>query len=213
MFTLALLLGMGCAPYVHSPPGRTLPLESPKALFPRETEFQVEGGGLGGAEIGLPSLKLRVRHGIVKHLDANAEFNFGKIRADHWFRFVGANPYVFAVRVGVKYAFIDHVAITGGVALGGWAGGSFASPDISLLLGYETPHLTPPSVLLGFGFRSANADQAAQVANASSRRDRLARAQPLYVLLHAPCRLRRGAHFKRCRGAIGCWGTRRYRFA
>jgi len=96
MFTLALLLGMGCAPYVHSPPGRTLPLESPKALFPRETEFQVEGGGLGGAEIGLPSFKLRVRHGIVKHLDANAEFNFGKIRADHWFRFVGANPYVFA---------------------------------------------------------------------------------------------------------------------
>ena len=148
--TLALLLGLGCSPYVHSPPGRTFPLESPKALFPRETGVQVEGGGVGGAEIGAPGFTLRVRHGIVKGLDGSAEFNFGKIRPDDQYRFAGAKPYVFAGRIGVKYAFIDHVAIVAGVGLGGWAGGGFASPDIALILGYENPYVVPFATIGGY---------------------------------------------------------------
>lgn len=150
MFVSALLLGMGCAPYLHSPPGRTFPLESPKALFPRETGVQAEGGGLVGADVGVPGFTLRVRHGIVKGLDGSAEFNFGKIRPDGQLQFVGASPSLFVGRIGVKYAFIDHVAITAGVGLGGWAGGGFASPDISLILGYENQYVVPFFTIGGY---------------------------------------------------------------
>lgn len=150
VFILGLFLGIGCSPYVHSPPGRTFPLESPKALFPRETGLQIEGGGFLGADIGVPGFTLRARHGIVKGLDGSAEFNFGSIRPDDQLQFVGANPYVFAGRVGVKYAIIDHIAIRAGVALGGWAGGGFASPDISLILGYENRYVVPFATVGGF---------------------------------------------------------------
>jgi len=43
----------------------------------------------------------------------------------------------------LKYAIIDHVALTGGVAVGGWAGGAFVSPDLSLILAYENPAAVP----------------------------------------------------------------------
>lgn len=134
---------LGCAPYVHSPPGRSLPLETSKTLHPRETGVQFEGGGGAGADIGVPGFTLRVRHGLVKHLDASAEFNFSSIRPDSSYRFEGANPFVFSGRIGVKYAIIDHVALTAGCAVGSWAGGGFVSPDLSLILAYENPYFIP----------------------------------------------------------------------
>jgi len=132
-----------CSPYVHSPPGRSLPLESSKALYPRETGLQFEGGGSTGADIGVPGFSLRVRHGIVKQLDGSAEFNFSSIRPDANRDFVGANQFLMTGRIGLKYAIIDHVALTGGVAVGGWAGGAFVSPDLSLILAYENPAAVP----------------------------------------------------------------------
>ena len=141
---IPLLLAISaCSPYVHSPPGRSLPLESSKTLYPRETGMQFEGGGAVGADIGAPGFTLRVRHGIVKHLDGSAEFNFASIRPDDDFRFEGANPFVFSGRVGIKYAIIDHVALTAGCAVGSWAGGGFVSPDLSLILAYENPYVVP----------------------------------------------------------------------
>ena len=143
VLTVLLLLGLGCSPYVHSPPGRTFPLESSKTLYPRETGVQLEAGGALGADIGLPGFSLRVRHGIVEHLDGNAEFNFASIRADNHYHFDGANPFVFSGRVGLKYAIIDHVALAAGCAVGAWAGGGFVSPDLSLILAYENPAAIP----------------------------------------------------------------------
>lgn len=69
-FTLVLMLLSGCLAYVHSPSGRSIPLESSKALYKRETGVQVEAGGGIGADVGLPGFDLRVRHGIVDKLDA-----------------------------------------------------------------------------------------------------------------------------------------------
>ena len=138
-----LLLFVGCSPYVHSPPGRTFPLESSKALYPRETGIQFEGGGTAGADVGVPGFSLRVRHGIVKQLDGSAEFNFSSIRPDDSREFLGASQFLMTGRIGLKYAIIDHVAITGGVAVGGWAGGAFVSPDLSLIVAYENPKAVP----------------------------------------------------------------------
>ncbi|MBT8452444.1 MAG: hypothetical protein KJO40_10795 [Deltaproteobacteria bacterium] len=150
LLTSLLLFGVGCSPYVHSPPGRTMPLESPKALHVRETGVQVEGGAMGAAELGMPGFSVRVRHGIVKQLDGSAEFNFGSIRPDKSFRFVGANPFVFSGRIGVKYAIIDHVALTAGCSLGSWAGGAFVSPDMSLIVGYENRYVVPFATIGGY---------------------------------------------------------------
>lgn len=127
-----------------------MPLESPKALHVRETGVQFEGGGIVGADLGMPGFTLRVRHGIVKQLDGSAEFNFSSIRPDESFRFVGANPFVFSGRIGVKYAIIDHVALTAGCSLGSWAGGGFVSPDMSLILGFENRYVVPFASVGGY---------------------------------------------------------------
>jgi hypothetical protein len=140
--TFLLLVLIGCSPYVHSPPGRSLPLETPKALNPRETGVQVEGGGTVGQYVHLAGATLRVRHGLVKGLDGNVEGGFERIRVssstyridDRW---------LFTGRIGFKYAPIDHFAIRAGVAGGGWTGGGFVSPDVSLIAGYENPYCVP----------------------------------------------------------------------
>ena len=154
---VVFLLLFGCSPYVHSPPGRTFPLESSKALYPRETGIQFEGGGTAGADVGVPGFSLRVRHGIVKQLDGSAEFNFSSIRPDDNREFLGANQFLMTGRIGLKYAIVDHVAITGGVALGGWAGGAFVSPDLSLIVAYENPRAVPFFSLGGWTSHPFNA--------------------------------------------------------
>jgi hypothetical protein len=143
ILAVGVVLLSSCSPYVHSPPGRSVPLESSKALYPRETGLQFEGGGSAGADVGVPGFSLRVRHGIVKQLDGSAEFNFSSIRPDENREFVDASHFLMTGRVGLKYAIIDHVALTGGVAIGGWAGGAFVSPDLSLILAYENPKAVP----------------------------------------------------------------------
>ena len=143
---------LSCSPYVHSPPGRSFPLESSKALYPRETGVQVEGGGSAGGEVGVPGFTLRVRHGIVKQLDGSAEFNFESVRPNGDLSFAGANHFLMSGRIGLKYAIIDHIAITGGCAVGGWAGGAFVSPDISLILAWENPYAIP--FITGGGYTS-----------------------------------------------------------
>lgn len=137
-----LVLLFGCLPYVHSPSGRSFPLEAPKALNPRETGLQIEGGGAGGESVALGGLTARVRHGLVKGLDGNFEAGYQRIRvtdADYSLD----NRNLFTARLGIKYAFIDHVAFTLGLAGGGWTGGGFVGPDASLILGYENPYCVP----------------------------------------------------------------------
>ena len=116
----------GCSPYVHSPPGRSFPLEAAKALNPRETGIQVEGGGAAGEEVGLGGITARVRHGIVKGLDGNFEAGFQRFRITDG-EFTLQNRNIFTARFGIKYAVIDHVAFTLGlVGVAGRVGDSSA---------------------------------------------------------------------------------------
>ncbi len=137
-----------CSPYVHSPPGRTFPLESAKALNPGEVGVQIEGGGGGNSDVGLPGFTARARYGAVDRLDVNGEIAFLRIRPDGEVPAIDSRPFVLTGRLGLKYAFIEHIAITGGLAAGGWAGGSFLSPDLSLILSYENRYVVP---FLDFG--------------------------------------------------------------
>lgn len=137
-----LVLLFGCSPYVHSPAGRSFPLEAAKALNPRETGFQVEGGGGFGDEVNLGGLTARVRHGLVKGLDGSFEAGFQRFRINEN-DYQISNRNIFTARLGIKYAPIDHVALVAGLAGGGWTGGGFISPDASLILGYENPYCVP----------------------------------------------------------------------
>ena len=138
----ALALASGCVAYVHSPSGRSFPLESSKTLYKRETGMQVEAGGGLEAGVGLPGFNVRVRHGIVDKLDGSAEFGYQRIRTED-FHLATSDRNIFTGRLGIKYAMIDHIALTAGLAAGGWAGGSFLSPDLSMIFAYENPYCVP----------------------------------------------------------------------
>mgnify|MGYP001820475794 FL=1 len=145
-----VVLLFGCSPYVHSPAGRTFPLEAPKALNPRETGVQVEGGWGFGEYVNRWGLTARVRHGLVKGLDGNAEFGYQRVRvSSNGFQL--PNPNIYTGRLGIKYAPIDHVALAVGLAGGGWTGGGFISPDVSLIVGYENPYCVPFFDIGGYG--------------------------------------------------------------
>jgi len=144
-----LVLLFGCAPYVHSPSVRSFPLEAAKALNPRETGIQVEGGGGGGEYVNLGGISVRVRHGLAKGLDGSVEGNFQRFNiTDEDYALQNRN--IFAGRLGIKYAFIDHVALAVGFGGGGWTGGGFIGPDASLIFGYENPYCVPFVDIGGF---------------------------------------------------------------
>jgi len=121
-----LVLLFGCAPYVHLPSVRSFPLEAAKALNPRETGIQVEGGGGGGEYVNLGGISVRVRHGLAKGLDGSIEGSFQRFKITDE-DYSQNNRNIFAGRLGIKYAFIDHVALTLGFGGGGWTGGGFMS--------------------------------------------------------------------------------------
>ncbi|MDH3483364.1 MAG: hypothetical protein OEM16_03980 [Myxococcales bacterium] len=139
---LGLMLVSGCIAYVHSPPGRSFPLETSKALYKRETGIQLEAGGGVGADVGLPGFNLRVRHGIVDKLDGSFELGYLRIKTDGP-NLANSDRNLVTGRLGVKYEIIKHIAVTAGVAGGAWAGGTFVSPDVSLILAWENPYVVP----------------------------------------------------------------------
>ena len=154
--SLLALLG-GCLAYVHSPPGRSFPLESPKTLYERETGIQLEAGGGIGTGVGLPGFTARVRHGIVDTLDVHAELNYQRIRTQD-FDLASPDRNIFTGRAGLKYAPIEHIAFTAGLAAGGWGGGPFLSPDLKLILGYENRFVVPFVDVGGYTSHPARAD-------------------------------------------------------
>lgn len=156
--TLFLVLLGGCLAYVHSPPGRSFPLESPKTLYERETGVQFEAGGGIGHGVGLPGVNLRLRHGIVDKLDANAELGYQRIRTED-FDLASSDRNLVTGRVGLKYAPIEHVAFTTGLAVGGWGGGAFLSPDLKLILGYENRFVVPFVDVGGYTSHPVGANQ------------------------------------------------------
>lgn len=156
--TLLLALLGGCLAYVHSPPGRSFPLESPKTLHQRETGIQLEAGGGIEAGVGLPGFNVRVRHGIIDKLDGSAEFGYQRIRTEGFY-IASSDRNVFTGRLGLKYAPIEHIAFTAGLAAGGWGGGAFLSPDLKLILGYENRFVVPFVDVGGFTSHPLRADE------------------------------------------------------
>ncbi|MGB8332300.1 MAG: hypothetical protein WCE62_19405 [Polyangiales bacterium] len=139
---LGLVFLSGCVAYVHSPPGRSFPLESAKALYKRETGVQVEAGGGVNADIGLPGVTVRVRHGIVDKLDGSFEMGYQHINTEGP-NLANADRNLGTARLGVKYEIIEQIAVTAGLGGGIWAGGTFLSPDVSLIVAWENPYCVP----------------------------------------------------------------------
>lgn len=139
--TIALLL-TACSPHAFSPPGRTLPLETAAAVGAGNTGVQLEGGT--SAELLGPALvhgTARVRHGVGEHTDLNVEGNFTYfLDGDEQ---VDVHRGIYSGRLGIKHAFGEHFALTGGIAAGGSAGGAFLSPDLGFIAGFENPYVVP----------------------------------------------------------------------
>ncbi|MFT5355026.1 MAG: hypothetical protein ACI9KE_002239 [Polyangiales bacterium] len=139
---VAALLLTACSPHAFSPPGRTLPLETAAAVGVGNTAVQLEGGI--SAQVlgpGVVTASARVRHGVGEQTDLNVEGNFAY--------FVDGDPQIdmhrgiYSGRIGLKHAFGEHFALTGGVGAGGSAAGAFISPDFGFILSFENPYVVP----------------------------------------------------------------------
>ena len=138
----SLLILCACSPHPFSPPGRTLPLETAAAVGAGNTGVQLEGGI--STEVlgpGVVHATARVRHGVGEQTDINAEGNFVYYIDDD--EQVEAHRGIYSGRIGVKHAFGQHFALTGGLAAGGSAGGGFFSPDFGFIGSFENPYVVP----------------------------------------------------------------------
>ncbi len=143
-----LLLATGCNHHVFSPPARPLPLESVAPVGTGRVGIGLEGaihGTLFGPSASSGSARVRVSphedvdvslEGHVIHID-------GDPAAD-----VSQNAY--AVRVGAKVRALPWLAVTGGAGGGLHAAGTFASPDLGVIGGWENPYAVPYLSLRGF---------------------------------------------------------------
>lgn len=138
----AALMLSACTPHAFSPPGRTLPLETAAAIGAGNTGIQLEGGG--SVELLGPGVvhgTARVRHGVGENTDLNVEGNFAYfVDGDDQ---IETHRGIYSGRFGLKHAFGEHFALTGGVAGGGSAGGGFVSPDVGFIVSYENPYVVP----------------------------------------------------------------------
>jgi hypothetical protein len=137
----AILLAGGCAPFIHSPPGRLLGLDTAQTLEKGQTGIQVVGGGGGdGVDVSFGGIAARVRHGLAKQLDGRLELSVLKLNPED--PLIGGEV-IYGVGTGIKYAFNPHFAFSVDVTGGGWVGGGFISPELKLIAGYENPAAVP----------------------------------------------------------------------
>ncbi|MDH3625998.1 MAG: hypothetical protein OES69_06740 [Myxococcales bacterium] len=137
---VVLLWASGCSPFIHSPPGRPIALDTAQTLAKGETGIQVVGGGGGELDLGFGGIAARVRHGFAKKLDGRLELSALKLNPEE--PLVGTE-WIFSAGTGIKYAFNPHFAFSVDVTGGGWEGGGFISPELKLIAGYENPHAVP----------------------------------------------------------------------
>lgn len=135
-----LLWASGCSPFVHSPPGRLLALDTARALEKGETGIQVVGGGGGEGDLAFGGAAVQVRHGVGKNLDLRFNVSALKLAPDE--RLIGSEG-VFSAGTGIKYAFNPYFAFSVDVTGGGWQGGGFVSPELKLIAAYENSAAVP----------------------------------------------------------------------
>ncbi len=141
ILALLLLWANGCTPYVHSPPGRLIALDTAQTLAKGETGIRVVGGGGGGdGDLEFGGLAARVRHGLANKLDVRIDLSALKLIPEE--PLVGTE-WILSAGTGIKYAFNPHFAFSVDVTGGGWEGGGFISPELKLITGYENPYAVP----------------------------------------------------------------------
>ncbi len=129
-FALATVLLAGCA-VAYSGPLRTIPLETAETVLSGRVGVGVSGGA-HAASIGHASGRVHV--GVAPGLDLSAEGSW-----------VGtARESMFGIgHAGIRHRIDTHVALTGGVGLGGGIWGLYGGPDLGVIVAYENPEIVP----------------------------------------------------------------------
>lgn len=135
-----LLFVGGCAPFIHSPPGRLLALDTAQTLEKGQTGIQLVGGGAVEGDVSSGGIAARVRHGLAESLDGRLELSVLKLNPGD--PIIGSEV-IFSLGTGIKYAFNPHFAFSVDVTGGGWEGGGFVGPELNLIAAYENPHAVP----------------------------------------------------------------------
>lgn len=145
LLALVACLGLSaCSPYLHSPPGRMVPLEAAKAL--PKGDFAIQAALGGGGEFWGPSIgagSLQGRYGFGHRVEGALEAGFAFIgnRSAHWD--TDASQALYSVRAGFKYELASWFALQAGLGGGGSAGGGYLSPDAGIIFSYQGRVLVP----------------------------------------------------------------------
>jgi hypothetical protein len=137
----AIVFVCACSPRVFSPPTGTIPIESARPVGEGKVGIRAEGTR-GGAVFGpdIYSARASASYGINEQLDVNIAPSLLWVGGS---RSGDSHPGSYALRGGLKYARVKHVALTGGLGAGGSAAGAFVSPDLGGVLAWENPYLVP----------------------------------------------------------------------
>ncbi|MGB5349293.1 MAG: hypothetical protein WBN10_06805 [Polyangiales bacterium] len=139
-----------CYPYLHSPPGRMVPVEAAKAL--PKGDVAIAGalsGGVGTLGPALGAGTLQGRCGFGHGFEGAVEAGFAVIgrRDSDWN--TSASHALFSARTGFKYEAASWFAVQAGFGGGGSAAGGYVSPDAGIIFSYQGDHVVP---LLAAGF-------------------------------------------------------------
>lgn len=138
----------GCNHHVHSPPARALPLESVAPVGRDRVGLALEGaahGELFGPGVSSGASRLRVS----PHDDVDISVE-GTVMHVQGRPAKAIDQNIYAVRLGAKYRALSWLALTGGLGGGVHAAGTFASPDLGVIAGYENPYAVPYFAWRGF---------------------------------------------------------------
>lgn len=133
-----------CSPYLHSPPARTIPLETAAALPKGDFGFQAAGGG--GSALWGPKLgggTVQARFGVGRNFEVAGEGSALRIgrQDDEWSS--NARATIFAGRTGFKYSPTSWFAVQAGFGGGTSAAGGFISPDGGVIFSYQNKVAIP----------------------------------------------------------------------
>lgn len=141
---LLIACGAGCAPYLHSPPARMVPIEAAKSL--NKGDFAVQGALAGGSAVFGPSIgagTAQGRYGFGRGFEGAAEVAFATLgqRSNTWT--TNAKRSMFATRAGFKYEAASWFAVQAGFGGGVSAAGGFISPDAGVIFSYQGKRVVP----------------------------------------------------------------------
>lgn len=142
--TVAAPVLSGCTLHLHSPPARTLPLETARVL--EDGKYAVQ---LSAADHGLDfdnnaiSGTATVRRGFGDGWEGSVEASAIKANPEKATA-VELSPWAGSGRIGVKRRLVgDALAAEVGLGGGGYVGGGYFSPDVALITSYENPYVVP----------------------------------------------------------------------